>query len=216
MKADAYIFDMDGVLCDSEALIADAACRMFRETYDVQVQPADFAPFVGTGEDRYLGGVAEQVGVEIRLPHDKEETYRMYAEEARNRLQPIAGVVEFIVAAREAGVKLAVATSADSFKMRVNLDALGLDPTRFDALVTGEDIERKKPHPDIFLKAAEKLAVPPSRCVVFEDAVNGVQAACAAGMHCVGMTTFFDAATLAQAGADETWPDFLRTPVLER
>ena len=208
MDINAYIFDMDGVLCDSEPLIAEAACRMFKETYGVSVVPADFAPFVGTGEDRYLGGVAQKAGVTIQLPRDKDVTYHLYAQAVPGRLQPVPGVIDFIRNARASGIKLAVATSADAFKMRVNLEALGLDPAHFSALVTGEDIEHKKPAPDIFLAAAAKMAVPPARCVVFEDAVNGVQAARAAGMRCVGLTTFFDAADLTAAGADATWPDF--------
>ena len=57
------IFDMDGVLCDSEPLIAEAAGRMFREKYGVPATPEDFQPFIGTGEDRFLGGVAEKYGV---------------------------------------------------------------------------------------------------------------------------------------------------------
>ena len=61
-------FDMDGVLCDSEALIAEAACRMFAERHGVRPRPEDFQPFIGTGEDRYLGGVAEKYGVALNRP----------------------------------------------------------------------------------------------------------------------------------------------------
>lgn len=205
----AYIFDMDGVLCDSEAFIAEAAQRMFRETYGVDVALDDFTPFVGTGEDRYLGGVAEKYGVTLTLPRDKDVTYRLYADVVPGRLQPLPGVVAFIQRACDAGIRCAVATSADPFKMKVNLDAIGLDASCFGALVTGADIERKKPHPDIFLKAADLLSVSPVSCRVFEDALNGVQAAKAAGMHCVGISSFFSEKALRDAGADDVWPDFL-------
>ena len=69
-------------------------------------------------------------------------------------------------------------------------------------MVTGEDVSRRKPHPDIFLEAARRLDVPPEACCVIEDAVNGVEAAKAAGMRCVAVTTSFPAEALAAAGAD--------------
>jgi beta-phosphoglucomutase len=204
----AYIFDVDGTLCDSEDLISKAACRMFRDTYSVAPVPSDFAPFVGTGEDRYLGGVAKQYGVDIVLPRDKDVTYRLYADMAKDHLRPIPGALEFVRAAAQEGIFLAVATSADPYKLEINLGGIGLETSLFQALITGADIEHKKPAPDIFLKAAERLGVPPAACRVFEDAISGVQAAKAAGMHCIGITSFFDAASLRAAGADETWPDF--------
>ena len=68
--------------------------------------------------------------------------------------------------------------------------------------MTGEDVFRRKPHPDIFLKAAGRLNVPPQACCVIEDAVNGVEAAKAAGMRCVAVTTSFPAQSLAGVGAD--------------
>lgn len=204
----ALIFDMDGVLCDSEAFIAEASSLMFKTVYGIEVKTSDFEPFIGTGEDRFLCGVAEKYGVTLVMPRDKETTYRFYADCVTGRLQPVPGVVTFIREAATAGLKLAVATSADRFKMTVNLQAIGLDAEVFDALVTGCDIQRKKPAPDIFLKAAECLGVFPHECVVFEDAVNGVQAAKASGAQCVGVTTSFSDEILRTAGADKTIRNF--------
>ena len=200
---------MDGVLCDSEEFIAEAACRMFKTVYNVDATPSDFEPFIGTGEDRFIGGVAEKYGVTLTMPRDKETTYQLYAECVQGNLKPVPGVVEFVKEASAKGIKLAVATSADRFKMDVNLDAIGLDADIFDALVTGSDIEHKKPAPDIFLKAAEMMGVDPSHCVVFEDAVTGAQAAKASGAYCVGLTTSFTDEILKEAGADITIPDFV-------
>ena len=75
-KIRAVIFDMDGVLTDSEPLINEAAVAMFREL-GLRVRPEDFVPFVGTGEDRYLGGVAEQYQFELDLPAAKRRTYEI-------------------------------------------------------------------------------------------------------------------------------------------
>jgi len=196
------LFDMDGVLCDSEPLIAEAACRMFAERHGARVTPADFHPFVGTGEDRYLGGVAEKYGVMLRKPDDKARVYEIYLELIPGRLRALPGVTGFIAAARAAGWRLAVATSADRIKMDGNLREIGLPAATFDAAVTGEDIERKKPAPDIFLLAARRIGVPPERCVVVEDAVSGVTAAKAAGARCLGLTGSYPADALRRAGAD--------------
>ncbi len=208
----AFIFDMDGVLCDSETLMAAAACRMFKERYDVTVTAHDFEPFVGTGEDRYLGGVADKIGIKLTLPADKEEAYRIYGEIARDEIQAINGVIDFLKSSHVRGLRLAVATSADPIKMEINLEAIGADESLFSARVTGDQIEHKKPAPDIFLRAAQMLRVTPDECIVFEDAVNGVQAAKAAGMRCVGITSSFSAEVLLANGADWTAPDFNLLP----
>lgn len=208
----AFIFDMDGVLCDSETLMATAACRMFKERYNVKVTAHDFEPFVGTGEDRYLGGVAAKIGVSLTMPADKEEAYRIYGEIARDEIEPIKGVIGFLKSSHAKGIRLAVATSADPIKMEINLEAIGADESLFSAQVTGNQIENKKPAPDIFLRAAKLLGFTPAECVVFEDAVNGVQAAKAAGMRCVGITSSFPAEVLKATGADWTAPDFHSLP----
>jgi HAD superfamily hydrolase (TIGR01509 family) len=204
----AVIFDMDGVLCESEPFIAEAACRMFAETYDVQVGPEDFLPFVGMGEDRFLGGVAEKFGVTLTLPRDKQRTYEIYLEIIRGRLQPVRGAHEFVAECRRQGLKLALATSADRLKMNGNLREIGLPPETFDACVTGDDIRRKKPDPEIVQVAATRLGLSPSYCLVVEDAVSGVQAAKAAGARCLALTTRFEAAALRAVGATWTAADF--------
>lgn len=198
---------MDGVLCDSEPFICAAACRMFMEVHGQKVQPADFLPFVGAGEDRYLGGVAEKYGVTLTMPADKTRTYDLYLQIIKGRLHPLPGVREFVSRSRSNGLRLAVATSADRPKLEGNLVQIQLPASEFDAVVTGSEIVRKKPHPDIFLLAAKRLDLPPAHCLVIEDAVNGLQAAVAAGCQTLGLTTSFDADTLRRAGAQSTAPD---------
>ena len=208
----AIIFDMDGVLCDSEPFICEAACRMFLETYGRRVEARDFLPFVGTGENRYLGGVADKYGIRLDIERDKARTYSIYLEIIRGRLRPYPGVREFIGECRRRGLKIAVATSADRVKLEGNLRELGLPPETFDACVTGSEIVRKKPFPDLFLAAAQRLAVDPGQCVVVEDAPSGVRAARAAGARCLGLTTGFAATLLAEAGANWTAPDLACAP----
>ncbi len=192
------IFDMDGVLTDSEPLICAAAVTMFREK-GLQVRPEDFRPFVGTGENRYLGGVAERYGFSIDIPSAKARTYEIYLDLVPGHLQPFPGAQELVLLCRRSGLKTGVASSADAVKINANLRKIGLPPEEWDALVTGEDVERRKPHPDIFLFAADKLSLPPAQCVVVEDAVNGVQAARTAGMRCVAVAQTFPAEQLWEA-----------------
>lgn len=194
----AVVFDMDGVLVDSEKLINAASIAMFKEK-GLVVQPDDFLPFVGAGEDRYIGGVAERYGFPLDGPAAKKRTYEIYLELAPTHLKVFPGVLDLLQKLRQAGLLIAVASSADEIKVRANLQVIGLPLDFWDRIVVGEDAQRKKPAPDGFLFAAEKLGVSPSECVVVEDAVNGVQAAKAAGMRCVAVATSFPAERLVEA-----------------
>jgi len=195
----AVIFDMDGVLTDSEPLINAAAVAMFRER-GVKVAPEDFHPFIGTGENRYIGGVAEKHNVVLDIEEAKRRTYEIYLAMVPERLHAFPGAVEFVRACRAAGFQTAVASSADLVKIEANLRKIGLPPENWSAVVSAEDVLHKKPAPDIFLAAARKLDVTPNACVVIEDAVNGIQAAKAAGMRCVAVAQSFPPARLG--GAD--------------
>ena len=206
------IFDMDGVLCESEPFICRAARQMFKELYDLEVQPEDFRPFVGTGEARFIGGPAEKYGLDIDIDKAKSRTYKIYLHLIRGRLKPTIGAREFIDWCRQLGLKLAVATSADMVKMRGNLREINLPAGLFDAVVTGEQITRKKPAPDVFVLAASELGLRPDECLVVEDAVAGVQAAKSAGAKCLGLTTSFSEGELLSAGADWVAPDFASVP----
>ncbi len=192
------IFDMDGVLVDSEAFICRAACQMFQELGQT-VQPEDFTPFIGTGENRYLGGVAEKYRLVVDIDRIKRRTYDIYLEIIQGELEPLPGVNAFIQRCRNLGKKLAVASSADRRKVIGNLNEIGLAPELFDAVIVAEDVEHKKPAPDLFLLAAKRLQLPPEQCLVIEDAVSGVAAAKAAGARCLALTTSFDREALADA-----------------
>jgi HAD superfamily hydrolase (TIGR01509 family) len=182
---------------------------MFAEK-GLTVQPEDFLPFVGAGENRYVGGVAEKYNFPIDIERDKNHTYDIYLELIKGRLSPLPGVREFIEKCRRLEMKLAVASSADVKKVRGNLAEIRLPSETFDAVITGEDVVHKKPSPDIFILAAKKIGLAPEQCLVVEDAINGVQAAHAAGARCLGLTTSFTAEKLA--AADWTAPNLAHAP----
>jgi beta-phosphoglucomutase len=194
----AIIFDMDGVLTDSEPLINAAAIAMFKEK-GLVAQPEDFIPFVGTGENRYLGGVAEKYRFPLDLAAAKKRTYEIYLEMVPEDLNAFPGAQDLVRSCKAAGLRVAVASSADQIKVEANLRKIGLPPEFWDAIIQAEDVVNKKPAPDIFLAAARKLGVAPANCVVIEDAVNGVQAAKAAGMRCLAVAQTFPAHQLRMA-----------------
>jgi HAD superfamily hydrolase (TIGR01509 family) len=194
----AVIFDMDGVLTNSEPLINAAAIAMFKEQ-GLDVQPDDFLPFVGTGEERYVGGVAETYNFPFDPVAGKQRTYQIYLDLVPTQLEAFPGVHELVHACKAAGLLVAVASSADRIKVTANLQKIKLPPEAWDAVIAGEQVQNKKPAPDIFLAAAQALGVAPSECVVVEDAVNGIQAAKAAGMRCVAVAQTFPAQRLQEA-----------------
>jgi HAD superfamily hydrolase (TIGR01509 family) len=203
----AVIFDMDGVLTDSEPIICAAATAMFREL-GLDVLTEDFRPFVGTGENRYIGGVAEKHGVSIDIASAKRRTYEIYLELVDSWLEAFPGACELVLKCRSCGLQTAVASSADRLKIEANLRIIGLPWSTWDAVVTGEDVARTKPNPDIFLAAARELGRLPVQCAVVEDAPSGIAAAGAAGMRCVAVAQTFPPERLSGA-------DLLRATIAE-
>jgi beta-phosphoglucomutase len=213
---DALVFDMDGVLCDSEPFIARAAAEMLRRRYGIRVTRDEFLPFVGAGEDRFIAGAAERHGVTVDLAVDKPLTYEIYLEIIRDALAPIEGVRELLAEARAAGLRLALATSSDRPKLEGNLAAIGVAESTFDVVVSAEQVTRKKPDPEIFLVAVSRLGLPAARCLVVEDAANGVRAARAAGCAVLGITSSQPGPVLLGEGALAVAPDFAPVPAAVR
>lgn len=185
----ALVFDVDGVVADTEALNARASVMMFRQLYGVTVQPEDFRPFIGTGDERYVESVAERYGVTIDTQAAVDRRAECFFELLKSEPLPaMPGVLELVAAARgREDVRLAIATSGQQAKQFPVIEGTGLKLEWFDVVVTGDLVQRKKPDPQIYLLAAEKLGLPPVRCVVFEDAPAGVQAAKAAGCPCIAV-----------------------------
>jgi HAD superfamily hydrolase (TIGR01509 family) len=200
---------MDGVLVLSEPLLAEAAIAMFAEKGHL-VAPEEFRPFIGAGEDRYIGGVAEARGIPLDPVRDKARTYELYLQRIKGRLHPLPGAREFVSACRRRGLPIAVASGADRIKVEGNLREVGLAPSLFDAIVDGTEVVRKKPAPDIFVEACRRIGVDPAACLVIEDAVSGVVAAKAAGTRCLALTTSFRPAELTEA--DWIAPDLAHVP----
>lgn len=191
MRPWAMIFDVDGVIADTEVLNARASVLMFQELYGLAVQPEDFRPFLGTGDERYVQGVAERYGVEIDTEAAVARRAENFFKLLRHQPLPAApGVMELVTQARASDcVKLAIATSGRKEKQFPVIEGTGLRLEWFQVVITGDEVTRKKPDPQIYRRTGERLGLPPERCVVFEDAPVGVQAAKAANMRCVAVTS---------------------------
>ncbi|KVH92080.1 HAD-like domain-containing protein [Cynara cardunculus var. scolymus] len=209
-KVSAVLFDMDGVLCNSEESSRLAAVDVFAEM-GVQVTVEDFVPFMGTGEANFLGGVASVKGVSDFNPEAaKKRFFEIYLDKYAKPNSGIGfpGALELITQCKNSGLKVAVASSADRIKVDANLAAAGLSLTMFDAIVSADAFENLKPAPDIFIAASKILNVPPSECIVIEDALAGVQAAKAAQMRSIAVTT-----TLSEDALKEAEPSLIRKDI---
>jgi HAD superfamily hydrolase (TIGR01509 family) len=206
---DAVIFDMDGVLVDSGAhhraawasLCAELSLSPPREFWRLTIgRPAEEA--VGL----LVGGVSTSEAVRLA-----ERKRAHYAAHARRGIVPVAGVCAYVAALAERGIPRAIATSAARRDVERLLGAIGLHDA-FDATVSAEDVRWGKPNPEVYLKAAAAVGVAPARCLVFEDAVVGVQAAREAGMRVIGVATSYTGDELTAAGAERFITDFEGLP----
>lgn len=197
---------MDGVLIDSGAHHREAWTRLLGEL-GVPVPPGLWRQTIGRPS---VEAVPLLLGEEIppdearRLSRRKHELYLALATRS---LPAIPGVVEFIETLRARRVPLAVATSARRSDVVDLLGPLGL-LDRFDVIVTAEDVEHGKPDPEVYLLAARRLDVRPDACLVFEDAIVGVQAARRAGMRVFGVASSYEPDDLLVAGADRVISTF--------
>ena len=189
MKYKAILFDMDGVLIESEFLMRHASIQALAE-WGIEAKHEDFREFTGMGEDMFVGGVAKKYG-HVYTYDMKDRAYDYFGAQVKDLAHVPEGVKEMLMALHEKGLVMAVCSAADLRKVRYNIQAIGVDESIFSALVTGSDVERKKPFPDIHLKGAQLIGLDPKDCLVVEDAVSGIKAAHAAGMDAVGVPTTF-------------------------
>jgi len=215
--ADAFIFDVDGVLVDSphERAWGEALKELMAKEWRELVPTTGYSPELYAPEvyQRHVAGRPRTEGAAALVAYfgidDPDGARAALLCERKQRLierlidrgefRAYDDALRFLAAAKASRAKLAAASSSKNANtLLARLDLLGL----FDANVCGREFARGKPHPEIFLAAADALGVEPGRCVVVEDAPNGVEAAKAGGMLCIGVARNDDAELLASAGAD--------------
>ncbi|MDX3025948.1 HAD family hydrolase [Streptomyces acidiscabies] len=175
---DAVISDWDGTLVDSQKLNFQSLATALK-AHDVDLREDWYRARMGTSVD----GLLEELGVEVPLADVLSRCGELITRDLPS-LRPFERVVGWVGSAREKGLGCAVASGGGGVVVRSGIAATGLGYL-FDTVVTREDALRGKPAPDLFLEAARRLRVPPSRCLVLEDAEEGLAAAQAAGMRAV-------------------------------
>jgi HAD superfamily hydrolase (TIGR01509 family) len=207
---DALIFDMDGLLIDSEPLAAKAM-DTFLARYGLERRHDIHDRLLGRRLPEAIAIVREAYALTHPLPALIEEYGALRVEALRGAVVPMPGARELIDFGRRTGLKLALATSGMRAHATVSLAEAGLTGL-FDAEVTGDEVELGKPEPDLFVRAAEKIGAEPGRCVVFEDAPNGVAAGKAAGMIVAAVPNANSAAMLFPVAADAVLTSLLDAP----
>lgn len=181
----ALIFDFDGLLMDTETTLLDSWRWEWRR-HGLELDPAGFFADHGgdVNESRYRA-LAAAVGP----GYDRESSHALrsaYRKDLNAALQPAPGVVAWLDRAAELGLRLAVASSSPLWHVGAMLEQAGLRE-RFEVVATGEEVAAHKPDPAVYLLALERLGVPATQAVAFEDTAHGVAAAHAAGLRCVAV-----------------------------
>jgi len=196
-SAFGVVFDMDGVLIDSARPHFQSWQQLALEQGRT-VTDTDFAATFGRQNKDIVPILFNVRGVaQVSALADRKEV--IYRDLIRERPPIVLGAVELVKALHAAGVRLAVGSSAPLANIELVLHALGVSKL-IRAVVSGDDVVRGKPDPQVFTEACRRLDLPPERCVVIEDAAAGIQAACAAGARTVAVSIYHPATTFD--GAD--------------
>ena len=204
-RSQAVIFDLDGVIADTEPLKFAAYQTVFREVYGVEL-PTEDMTWKGMSEQSVITYWFEKLqltGEPEKLILAKRAAYYSFLE--LGKITAVAGVIDFVHWLCSVEKLRGVATSSSYQEAIMVLGSLGLS-TAFNGIVTRNDVKQLKPHPEVYLRIASRLGIQPSSCLVFEDSQSGVSAAKAAGMSCVGLTTSFSKKAMDQA--DQIITDF--------
>lgn len=177
----AVIFDMDGVLIDSEPIIR-AAAQLAAIELDHTVSDDFYASLIGLPSPQVETAFIREFGADFPLADYRQHFERCYREQVRTRgIAPKPGVPALLDTLIALGVPIAVATSTRAGNAEGALAAAGI-LSRLPVCVTGDQVQQGKPAPEIFLAAAGRLGIPASRCIAVEDSEVGARAAVAAGM----------------------------------
>jgi HAD superfamily hydrolase (TIGR01509 family) len=185
-KFRALVFDFDGLIVDTEVPIFRAWQRIYRERGQ-QLPLERWLTIIGTATGPFdpVIDLGEKTGTKLDQK-ELEALAGLYYQEATALQQLLPGIVDYLVAARQLGLKTAIASSSTRKWVMDHLNRFGI-ASHFDAVVCREDVKRTKPDPDLYLTALQRLEVRPVEAIALEDSSNGVRAAKAAGLFCVAV-----------------------------
>ena len=191
-RFDAVIFDMDGVLLDSEPLHHRVLNRVLSESDGYTLGDVEYNEFLGTTTEAMFATLSARHAFRSDIASYVRAYESTLLEALKQPLTPQPGVVALIRHCINAEIGLAVASSSKRTWVTTTLASLGLDAF-FSVVVSGDDVVRGKPDPEIYRLAAARLAIHPQRCLAIEDAPKGVESACRAGMQVLGVRTPYTA-----------------------
>ncbi len=210
-RSEAAVFDLDGTLADTMPCHGRAWVAFSRRHGVEQPEERFLREWAGWKNAEILPLLFGRPISDAESAALADEKERAYREAIKDELVPMPGLLALLERLAQRDVPMAVATAAPPENRDFVLDRLDLRRF-FRAIVSSEDAPRGKPFPDLFLVAAERVGANPTRCVAFEDAVNGVRAAVAAGMRTCAVLTTATPEALRAAGAEWTIPDFTELP----
>ena len=213
MQKKAVIFDMDGVIIDSQPMYYEFDVQMLRR-FGIPATMETPIPYSGlTSVDR-MTKYKEDFGLDSSV----EELIKMSVDSMRDvfltgDLKPINGIPELLSYIKGAGLRMGVASSTSHELIEIILRRLDV-LHYFEKIVSGEDVKAGKPAPDVYLKAAEAFGAMPNECVAIEDSVMGMRSAKAAGLTCIGYRNSY---TQDYSSADYVVDDFFKcVPIIEK
>ncbi|KSU56332.1 HAD family hydrolase [Microbacterium enclense] len=217
----AVLWDMDGVLVDSEPVLFEAERLTFAD-YGIDLTPELKKPFIGMGGHEVMELMAHQFGVNA---DPRELTLQKFAHIVRllPTVRPFPQAVQLVELLSAQGIPMAVASGSSNDLILTALTAIGVADL-LAIRVSAFDVPQGKPAPDVFLEAAQRIGHAPESCVVIEDAVAGVLAAKSAGMRCIAIpytrdpwdTRFEEADLVVREGMGTMKPRELLEWILEQ
>ena len=191
----AVIFDMDGVICDTNPYHS-LAWKTFLEKYGIASSEAEFiAHMYGKSNSYILAYFFKRAFIGEEFDQMEFEKEALFREIYEPHVKPIAGLLAFIEDLKANGVPTGIATSAPYLNMELILSKLPLR-SQMESLLASENVSKHKPNPEVYLKSAANLGILPQNCVVFEDSFSGVTAGKAAGAKVVGVLSTYKAEEL--------------------
>ncbi len=209
MQFDAIIFDMDGLLVDSEPVWYEVEEEVFA-MHGIKIELEVRNRFVGLRNDEFLHGLRDhyQLDISPQLLHD--EVMARMLQVAAHKARPMPGVSEMLDYVREQNIPSAIASSSPLALIECIVEGHQWNDL-FLSLCSAEFLARGKPAPDVYLKAAEQIGIRPERCLALEDSPNGARAAIAAGMTCYAVPDLSHTSLSAFDGVNATLFDSLHS-----
>ncbi|NFO04106.1 HAD family hydrolase [Clostridium botulinum] len=181
----AFIFDMDGVIIDSEPIHRQVHGEIMN-TLGINISKGELALYAGATNEYIFTKLKERYEIKKSVSELMDYKSKLIINKVKEEsIEPINGIRELLNALRKNNIKIAIGSSSPRSLIEAVIDKFNLH-SAFDCIVSGEEVERSKPYPDVYIEVSKKLGINPEKCIVVEDSHNGVQAAKSAGMKCIG------------------------------